>query len=185
MQADSLPAEPPGKPKNTGVGSLSFLQEIFPTQELNWGLLHCRWILYHLSLILFFSPQLSSFPSHSTLSGSKYGGDLLQPLQPQSGPGSCQDPQGTFPHLPQLWDPLQDLVGWGEATSLPQPGVRPHRHRITPRKDSKATAQGLYEWRVRGLQGQGGESRADHFPLWSPHGCISGDAPQMGDAPHG
>ena len=46
---DSLPGEPPGKPKNTGVGSLSLLQWIFPIQELNLGLLHCRWILYHLS----------------------------------------------------------------------------------------------------------------------------------------
>ena len=39
LQADSLPAEPPGKPKNTGVGSLSLLQQIFPTQESNQGLL--------------------------------------------------------------------------------------------------------------------------------------------------
>ena len=46
---DSLPSKPPGKPKNTGVGSLSLLQWIFPTQELNWGLLHCRQILYQLS----------------------------------------------------------------------------------------------------------------------------------------
>ena len=38
-----------GKPQNTGVGSLSFLQGIFPTQELNQGLLHCRQILYQLS----------------------------------------------------------------------------------------------------------------------------------------
>ena len=38
-----------GKPNNTGVGSLSLLQWIFPTQELNWGLLHCRWIIYQLS----------------------------------------------------------------------------------------------------------------------------------------
>ena len=30
LQEDSLPAEPPGKPKNTGVGSLSLLQRIFP-----------------------------------------------------------------------------------------------------------------------------------------------------------
>ena len=45
LQADSLPAEPQGKPKNTGVGSLSLLQWVFQTQELNWGLLHCRWIL--------------------------------------------------------------------------------------------------------------------------------------------
>ena len=49
LQADSLPAEPQGKPKNTEVGSLSFLQQIFPAQESYWGLLHCRWILYQLS----------------------------------------------------------------------------------------------------------------------------------------
>ena len=49
MQADSLPAEPQGKPKNTRVGSLSLLQWIFLTQESNWGLLHCRRILYQLS----------------------------------------------------------------------------------------------------------------------------------------
>ena len=42
LKADSLSAEPPGKPKNTGVGSLSLLQQIFPTQESNW-------ILYQLS----------------------------------------------------------------------------------------------------------------------------------------
>ena len=41
---DYLPAEPQGKPKNTGVGSLSLLQQIFLTQESNRGLLHCRWI---------------------------------------------------------------------------------------------------------------------------------------------
>ena len=34
-QADSLPAELSGKPKNTGVGNLSLLQGIFLTQELN------------------------------------------------------------------------------------------------------------------------------------------------------
>ena len=52
--SDSLP--PPGlySPwdclgQNVGVGSLSLLQEIFPTQGLNPGLPHCRWILYQLS----------------------------------------------------------------------------------------------------------------------------------------
>ena len=52
LQADSLPAEPQGKPKNPGVGSLSLLQWIFPTWELNHGLLHCRRILYQLSYAL-------------------------------------------------------------------------------------------------------------------------------------
>ena len=35
--------------QNTGVGSLSLLQGIFPKQGSNPGLLHCRQILYHLS----------------------------------------------------------------------------------------------------------------------------------------
>ena len=38
---------PPGQ--NTGLGSHSLLQGIFPTQGLNPGLLHCRQILYQLS----------------------------------------------------------------------------------------------------------------------------------------
>ena len=35
--------------QNTGVGSLSLLQGMFPTQGLNPGLPHSRWILYQLS----------------------------------------------------------------------------------------------------------------------------------------
>ena len=49
LQADSLPDEPQGKPKDTGVGSLSLLQGFFPTQESKQGVLHCRQILYQLS----------------------------------------------------------------------------------------------------------------------------------------
>ena len=50
LQADySLPAEPQRKCKNTGVGSLSLLQWIYPTKKLNQGLLHCRQFLYQLS----------------------------------------------------------------------------------------------------------------------------------------
>ena len=49
LQVDSLPSESPGKLNNTGMGSLSLLQWIFATQELNQGLLHCRQILYQLS----------------------------------------------------------------------------------------------------------------------------------------
>ena len=41
------PWNSPGQ--NTGVGRLSLLQGIFPTQGLSPGLPHCRWILYHLS----------------------------------------------------------------------------------------------------------------------------------------
>ena len=41
------PWNSPGQ--HTGVGRLSLLQGIFPTQGWNPGLLHCRWILYQLS----------------------------------------------------------------------------------------------------------------------------------------
>ena len=77
LQADSLPTELSGKPpkvkvtqscltlcnpgrnspgQNTGVGCHSLLQGVFPTQGLNPGLPHCRWILYQLSLefVIFF-----------------------------------------------------------------------------------------------------------------------------------
>ena len=50
-----LPCPPPRDLPNpgiehrkTGVGSLSLVRGILPTQELNQGLLHCRWILYQL-----------------------------------------------------------------------------------------------------------------------------------------
>ena len=41
------PWNAPGQ--NTGMGSCFLLQGIFPTQGLNPGLLHCRWIPYQLS----------------------------------------------------------------------------------------------------------------------------------------
>ena len=49
LQVDSLTAEPQGKPKHTGVGRLSLFPQISLTQESNWGLPHCRRILYQLS----------------------------------------------------------------------------------------------------------------------------------------
>ena len=46
---NSFTTEPPGKPKNTGVGNLSLLHGIFLTHESNRDLLNCRQILYQLS----------------------------------------------------------------------------------------------------------------------------------------
>ena len=60
LQADSLLAEPQAKPKNTGGGSLSLLQRIFPIQELSQGLLHCRRIFF-LPTELSESPLFSFF----------------------------------------------------------------------------------------------------------------------------
>ena len=39
LQVDFLPSEPPVKPKNTGMSSLSLLQGLFWIQKLNQGLL--------------------------------------------------------------------------------------------------------------------------------------------------
>ena len=56
LRPNGLDYSPPGSSahgdspgKNTGLGSLSLRQGIFLTQELNPGLLNCRWILYQLS----------------------------------------------------------------------------------------------------------------------------------------
>ena len=54
VMSDSLPPHgvycPWNSPgQNTGVGSLSLLQGIFPTQGSNPGLLHCTPLLYHLN----------------------------------------------------------------------------------------------------------------------------------------
>ena len=53
---DPIDSSPPGSSvhgdspgKNTGVGCHALLQEIFPTQGSNPGLLHCTQILYQLS----------------------------------------------------------------------------------------------------------------------------------------
>ena len=47
--------------KNTGVGCHCLLQEIFPTQGLNPGLLHCRQMLYGLSHLGGPGPPMRSF----------------------------------------------------------------------------------------------------------------------------
>ena len=61
LQADSLPEESPGKPKNTGVGSLSLFQGIFLTQESNRGLLPCRPILFFFFSFIFISWRLITY----------------------------------------------------------------------------------------------------------------------------
>ena len=67
-----------GKPKNTAGGwvSLSLLQGIFPTPELNLGLPHCGLIFYQLSYQE--SPGNSSKLLHSSVSGSVRGREQHQ-----------------------------------------------------------------------------------------------------------
>ena len=56
--------------QDTGVGSLSLLQRIFPTQGLNPGLLHCRQILYQLRHKG--SPRILESVAYSFSSGSSW-----------------------------------------------------------------------------------------------------------------
>ena len=104
MRADSLPAEPPGKPKNTGVGSLSLLQGLFSTQGLNPSLPHCRQILYQLSHKG--SPRILEWVAFPFSRGSSQPRDQTQEstlqAEPQGKPkntgvGSLSLLQGIFP----------------------------------------------------------------------------------------
>ena len=47
LPGSSVHEDSPGK--NTGVGCHALIHGFFPTQGSNWGLLHCRWIIYQLS----------------------------------------------------------------------------------------------------------------------------------------
>ena len=62
------PWNSPGQ--NTGVGSLSLLQGIFPTQGWNPGLLHCRLILYQLTHRG--SPRILKWVTYSFSRGSSW-----------------------------------------------------------------------------------------------------------------
>ena len=60
--------------QNTGVGSLSLLQRIFPAQGSNPGLPHCRWFLYQMGHKG--SPKILS---HSVMSDSLQSHGLYSP----------------------------------------------------------------------------------------------------------
>ena len=67
---------------HTGVGSHSLLQGIFPTQELDPGVPHCRWILYRLSPERR-SPEERSPERRTTCKpGFQYLGHALPPYLP-------------------------------------------------------------------------------------------------------
>ena len=89
------PWNSPGQ--NTGVGSLSLLQGIFPTQGSNPCLPHCRWILYQLSHK---GSVRSDQISHSVVSDSLRPHGLYSPRNSpgqNTGVGSLSLLQGIFP----------------------------------------------------------------------------------------
>ena len=126
LQADSLLSEPPGKPKNYGVDSLSFLQGIFLTQELNMGFLHCRQILYI---------------SWATKEAHKKGYNIYNRLYTSRNCHTDTEPDpvgllGTRPFCVPLFDYRKQLslsfhelpwvpVGWGKQLLIRGGGARP------------------------------------------------------------
>ena len=84
--------------QNTGVGSLSLLQRIFPTQGLNPGLPHCRRILYQQS----------------------HKGSPLKPDVNTSSPTQREFhvPHLSAPSLVTLGTGIPKEAAWGHRTSL-------------------------------------------------------------------
>ena len=104
--ADSWPTEPPGRPKKTGVGSLSLLQGIIPTQELNQGLLPFTQILYQLS---YQGSPLNRFSSVQFNSVAQSCPTLCDPMN-RSTPGlpvHHQLLEFTHTHVHQVSDAIQ------------------------------------------------------------------------------
>ena len=106
--------------KNTGVGYQSLLQGIFPTQELNPGLPHCRQILYH---VLFSSVQFSS----SVMS------DSLRPHEPQHSRPACPSP---------MTESIQTHVHWVSDA------IQPSHSLSSPSSSALNLSQhqGLFQW---------------------------------------
>ena len=106
----------------TGVGSLSLLQGIFPTQGSNLGLLHCRWILYQLN--------------HSSVQFSSVAQSCLT---------LCDPMNSSTPGLPahhQLPEFTQTYVhGVGDAIQPSHPLLSP-----SPPAPNPSKYQGLFQW---------------------------------------
>ena len=94
--------------RNSGVGSLSLLQGIFPTQRWNSALPHCRWILYQLNHRG--SPWLMEASTQSTFIFTWYSPYFiyfhecsLLPTKPTSWPWMGHDSQ-LEKHWPSLYN---------------------------------------------------------------------------------
>ena len=160
------PWNSPGQ--NTGVGSLSLLQGFFPTQESNWGLLHCRWILYQLShkgsaRILEWVPNPfsrgSSQPRDQTqsllhlLSWQVGSLSLVPPGKPTVGP--CR---------------LFSIYSEGRASLVAQLVKNPPAMQETwvlslgwedPLEEGKATHSSILAWRIPWTDGPWGRKESD------------------------
>ena len=107
----------------SGVGSLSLLQGIFPTQGLNPGLPHCRWILYQLSPKG--SPRILQWVAYPFCSGTsrprnqtRIAGEFFTNWAIREAPINTW-----FIHSPELhlWEPgINEVNTWGVKTNKDQ-----------------------------------------------------------------
>ena len=120
--------------QNTGVGSRSLLQGIFPNQEWNPGLLHCRWILYQLShssvqwlsRVQLCNPMGCStlgFPVHHQLqelaqTNVYQVGDANQPTHPLSFSSSLLLMPSVFPSIRVFSNELALCIRWPKYWSF-------------------------------------------------------------------
>ena len=88
-------------PKNTGVGSLSLLPRIFPTQESKQGLLHCKWIASSLPTELSEKPNQRHAAAKSLqlcptlcdpIDGNSPGSPIPDMMELKSAPQRCPQP---------------------------------------------------------------------------------------------
>ena len=132
--------------QNTGVGSLSLLQGIFPTQKPNRGLLHHRQILYQLSYVLLLSLFYTS---------QNGGSEKLSNLSKVTGEGN-----GTPPQYSCLENPM-DGRAWKAAvhgvaeswTRLSNFTFTFHFHAL---EKEMATHSSVLVWRIPGMGEPGG-----------------------------
>ena len=93
------PWDPPGK--NTGVDCHSLLQRIFPTLQLNLGLLCCKQILYHLSYREDLDTDRVSYKFNSILTLSTLRKCQI-PQVKRSVPQDCSHPTSDTHHKSRL-----------------------------------------------------------------------------------
>jgi len=110
--------------QNTGLGSLSLLQGVFPTQGSDPALLHCRWILYQLSYqgsprilewVAYTFSSRSSQPRNRTevscIAGRFFTNWAIREAQLFSSPGDLPNP-GIEPRSPTLQADSLPAEGW-------------------------------------------------------------------------